>query len=245
MNRKKRLAHDLIEVSSLLGKRADELRRSNQPLTPQSSLSVPGLLGMPTNLADEEQTLDEEAGSITPTIQGHRGFRWLQKQEGIQEARQSLLKQLQAKKLANWQLGIHEVQFYDYVARYGAFVFGFPEWSPTTFSADDKRQAVKDARNLKDLVEKGVWQPGYERSSMLEELLAVLIADLETPARRDYGGPAARERYILTHLSRCFLTFELDSTARIARLVASVADAYGFSKSQKSYERYVEKARTL
>ena len=141
-----------------------------------------------------------------------------------------------------WLLNIREVQFYHFVALCGGMAWN-PEWKPTTFSKDDKRRAVKIAESLKTLVDDDIWRASYTETDKLKELLSLFIEDLESRPR-DYSDKDARARYILQLASRCFLPFELGSKASIARIVADIGTAYGFSLNQKTYERYVEKARS-
>ena len=79
---------------------------------------------------------------------------------------------------------------------------------------------------------------------MLIKLLSRFIEDLESPSPREYSGPAGRERHFLKATSRCFLNFELGSNVSVARIVADIGTAYRFSLSQRTYERYVKKARS-
>ena len=239
----KKLADDLLEVSFSLEDRADELRPKNELLI--GRLGMPGLLGKPTTFEHEHAKPYDEGDPIPPAIRKHHGFKWMISQPGIREARDSLLQQMKKKKLAPLLVDISEVRFFVYVAAYGAFAFNDPEWKPTTFSIDDKRAAVEKAKSLQALVKDGIWRSDYWQSRTFEQLLSAFIGDLEEPAPRDYGGPTARERYILTSLSYGFQIFELGSAAAVARLTSSIGESYGFVLGLGSYERYARKARSM
>ncbi len=198
---------------------------------------------MPKYLAQNHEGLDNRDEPITSVIRDHPGFQWLENQEEIQSGLRSFLCQLRDKELPMWLLKIREAQFYHVAALCGGMACN-PEFKPTTFSEDDKRQAVKIANSLKTLVDDDIWRLRYTERDMLIDLLSRFIEDLESPSPREYSGPADRERYILTTISRCFLNFELGSDASVATIVADIGTAYGFSLSHRTYQRYVEKARS-
>lgn len=180
---------------------------------------------------------------ITPSIRDHPGFQWLENQEDIQRALRSFLCQLRTKELPEWLLNIREVQFYHAAALCGGMARN-PDFKPTIFSKDDKRQAVKNANNLKTQLDSGIWRSRYSEGTMLTDLLTRFIEDLESPGPREYSGPADRERYALETTCACFLIFELGSRASVARIVAEIGAAYGIALSQRTYERYAAKAHS-
>ena len=242
MKRRKIHWQDLAEVSNILSNRITELT----PQDPCLRSLVHGFVAMtdmPKTLARNYEGLDNRDEPITSATRDHPGFQWLENQEDIQSGLQSFLCQLRDKELPMWLLKIREVQFY-YFAALGGGMACNPEFKPTTFSKDDKRQAVKIANSLKTLVDDDIWRLRYTERDMLIDLLSRFIEALESPSPREYSGPADRERYILKTISRCFLNFELGSNASIARIVANIGTAYGFSLGQRTYERYVEKARS-
>ena len=206
---------------------------------------MPGLFGKPATFEYGNAKPYDLRDHIPPAIREHHGFKWMVNQEPIIEARDSLLQQMQEKKLETLLLNISEIRFFVYVASYGAFAFSDPEWKPNTFSIDHKRAAVEKAKSLQALVKDGIWRSDFWQSRRFEQLLSAFIGNLEKPAPRDYGGPAARERYILTGLSYGFQIFELGSAAAVARLTSSIGESYGFDLRLSSYERYARTARSM
>jgi hypothetical protein len=239
------LSSDLRGLFGLLLDR----QRTLEPENTQPS-ELLGLLIGNRGLLDSDTSKQNDAGpefseedAITPEIRSHPGFRWLIKN---QEAKEGLAIALEhSGDLSGHQklTALRELNYWQSIVVFFLGTVAENRSTHTAFSAKEKRDIAKSARNLSEQLALGADRFSTVNSWQLRDSLNRLATDLEQPSKRDYTTPERAKTQSLKRLAQSLIPMGFKDDTAIVEILRVMSESVKVTRSDRHLQRYVREAR--
>ena len=232
MKQEQQLAENLYKLAIEL---AEQVNTTDRSLAPPHSLwnVVPGSTKIKAEL--------EKINEFSEKIDKHPGFTWMTKKPIFKEALQYFEKEIRKIQDSEFEIARMKIRLLQAIAGSGWQLLDDLSFLPRKIPKKEKDRAIEIATELLTFVNDGVGRPDYLIVQNMEEPLIQFIHHMTMEAKREYSGPADRQREIAIRFALCLRDFGLKQS-KVVELLESTFSIFGFNLGHRTAQRHVAKA---